>query len=286
MAAMAALMIGISSVWFAYSTVEYGEEIVATLILAMYLLVDDRPWLAGLLGGYAVAVRMDAIIWVALTGLIGSSNRKKSWRPIALGAVPGLLLMAVSNYARTGSPLSSGYEHRFSSSILVGLYGLLFSAGKSLFLFSPLMVLYAAAARKLWRECARRRFVVWTLGLLVAQLLFYARWWDWSGEDAWGAALFGDCHGGLSCGLGGIGLCGLAMVRGAGDAWRPNRVARRSARPAHFADARPPTAYYEDRCDYEFCIADHVRRYADQSELLAGLRHLGTAALQAARRKA
>lgn len=185
-AAMGALVIGVSSVWFAYSKVEYGEAIVASLILAMYLLADDHPWLAGLLGGYAVAVRMDAIIWVGLTGLIAPSNWKKSWPPIGLGAMPGLLLMAVSNYARTGSPFASGYEHGFSGTILVGLYGLLFSAGKSLFLFSPLMMLYPAAARRLWRDPARRRFVVWTLALLAAQLLLYAGWWDWSGDDAWG----------------------------------------------------------------------------------------------------
>src|SRR5205823_2401972 len=133
------------------------------------------------------AVRMDAIIWVGLTGLIAPSNRKKSWLPLVLGAVPGLLLVALSNYARTGSPLSSGYEHGFSGPIPVGLYGLLFSAGKSLFLFSPLMVLYPAAARKVWRDPARRRFVAWSVALLVVELMLYAKWWDWSGDDAWGA---------------------------------------------------------------------------------------------------
>jgi hypothetical protein len=185
-AAAGALVIGVSSVWFAYSKVGYGEPIVATLIIAMFLLVDDHPWLAGLLGGYAVAVRMDAIIWVGLTGLIAPAKRKKSWLPIALGTIPGLLLVAVSNYARTGSPLTSGYELKFTSSLLVGLYGLLFSAGKSLFLFSPLMVLYPAAALKLWRSPSQRRFVLWTMALLGAQLLLYAKWWDWSGDDAWG----------------------------------------------------------------------------------------------------
>jgi hypothetical protein len=185
-AALAALVIGVASVWFAYSKVESAEAIVTTLLLAMYLLADEHPLLAGLLGGFAVAVRMDAILWVGLTGLIVPSNWKKSWLPIGLGAVPGLLLVAVSNYARTGSPLSSGYEHGFTGTILIAIYGLLFSAGKSLFLFSPLMVLYPRAARKLWRDSARRRFVAWSLALLVAQLLFYAKWWDWSGDDAWG----------------------------------------------------------------------------------------------------
>lgn len=185
-AAVGALVIGVSSVWFAYSKVGYGEPIVANLIIAMVLLADDHPWFTGLLGGYAVAIRMDAILWVGLTGLIVPRDWKKSWLPIALGTIPGLLLVAVSNYARTGSPLTSGYEQGFTGSILVGLYGLLLSSGKSLFLFSPLMALYPVAAVKLWREPRRRRFVLWTLVLLSAQLLLYAKWWDWSGDDAWG----------------------------------------------------------------------------------------------------
>jgi hypothetical protein len=181
-----ALVIGVSSVWFAYSKVGYGEPIVANLIIAMFLLADDHPWFAGLLGGYALAIRMDAILWVGLTGLIVPKDWKKSWLPIALGTIPGLLLVAVSNYARTHSVFSSGEGIQFSTPLFVGLYGLLLSSGKSLFLFSPLMVLYPAATVKLWREPGRRRFVLWTVALLCAQLLLYAKWWDWSGDDAWG----------------------------------------------------------------------------------------------------
>jgi hypothetical protein len=44
----------------------------------MYLLADDHPWLPGLLGGHAVEVWMDGRDNIALTGLITSSNRKKS----------------------------------------------------------------------------------------------------------------------------------------------------------------------------------------------------------------
>jgi len=47
-------------------------------------------------------------------------------------------------------------------------------------------VLYVAAARRQWHERARRRLVLWSAALLVIQLLFYSKWWDWSGDDAWG----------------------------------------------------------------------------------------------------
>ena len=184
-AAIGALAIGVTSVWFAYSKVEYAEALVTTLILAMYLLADDHPWVAGLMGGLAIAARQDVLFFVALTGAIAPSHRK-SWLPIALGTIPGLVLTMAANHARTGSILNSGYEVDFRTPILTGLYGFLFSAGKSLFLFSPLMVLYPAAARRLWEEPARRRLVVWSVALLVAQLSLYSKWWDWSGDDAWG----------------------------------------------------------------------------------------------------
>lgn len=184
-AAMGALVIGVTTVWFPYSKVEYAEAIVTTLILAMYLLVDGHPWVAGLIGGFVVAIRQDALVIVALTGTIAPSNRK-SFMPIAIGMIPGLLLTIAANHARTGSILSSGYEVDFRTPILTGLYGFLFSAGKSLFLFSPLMVLYFAAARRLWSDPAQRRLIVWSLALLGVQLLLYAKWWDWSGDDAWG----------------------------------------------------------------------------------------------------
>jgi hypothetical protein len=50
-----------------------------------------------------------------------------------------------ANHARTGFVLNSGYEVDFRTPILFGLQGFLFSAGKSLFPFSPLMVLYPVA---------------------------------------------------------------------------------------------------------------------------------------------
>jgi len=183
-AAFASLAIGLTSVWFPYSKVEYAESIVATLMVAMFLLANDFPWLAGLVGGFAIAVRTDAVIVVALTAIVASS--KNSWLPIALATVPGILLTGATNYARTGSVLNSGYEVAFDVPLLTGLYGFLFSAGKSVFLFSPLMLLFPAASKKLWDQSEHKPLAIWALLILVTQLLFYSKWWDWSGDDAWG----------------------------------------------------------------------------------------------------
>ena len=50
-ATIGALAIGVTSVWFPYSKVEYAESVVTTLLLGMYLLADSYPWIAGLIGG-------------------------------------------------------------------------------------------------------------------------------------------------------------------------------------------------------------------------------------------
>jgi hypothetical protein len=183
-AALGAIAIGVTSSWFPYSKVEYAESVVTTLLLGMFLLAGTHPWLAGLIGGFAITVRTDALILVALTGIVASP--KKSWLPVALAAIPGIALTAASNYARTRSVFDSGYEIDFSGQMLAGLYGFLFSAGKSVFLFSPLMLLFPGAVLDLGKDPARRPLAVWALLLLGVQLLLYSKWWDWSGDDAWG----------------------------------------------------------------------------------------------------
>jgi hypothetical protein len=54
------------------------------------------------------------------------------------------------------------------------------------FLFSPLLLLYIPALKNLWQKSGQRRLAAWSLALVAMQLLFYAKWWDWSGDDAWG----------------------------------------------------------------------------------------------------
>jgi hypothetical protein len=70
--------------------------------------------------------------------------------PVALS----LALLGMMNAARWGSPTTTGYEWMagwFSGPIYVGLYGLLFSAGASVFLYSPPLLL----AFRAWRLAAR-----------------------------------------------------------------------------------------------------------------------------------
>ncbi len=129
---------------------------------------------------------------------------RRDWgRTLGLGLCFGLpLLIALAfilgfNAYRFGSPFTTGYEGDrgfvtvvqdgkpgFSLPWWVGLYGLLFSAGKSLFLYNPPVIL---ALLGLGPFLARRRpEALLVLGLFLAWLAFYCRWWAWHGDICWG----------------------------------------------------------------------------------------------------
>jgi hypothetical protein len=104
-------------------------------------------------------------------------------------AAAGLLSVAY-NYYRYGEPLEFGFgfqdprQRAFSTPLAKGLYGLLFSSGKGLFLYAPLTLLSLFSFRSFYRRSARAA----TLCLLVpaALVLFHAKWVAWHGDGFWG----------------------------------------------------------------------------------------------------
>ena len=111
---------------------------------------------------------------------------------LGLAILPSLLVVAAANWARYHSVFDHGYTgERFTTPLLVGLDGILFSGGKSIFLFSPPLILgfprmgsdfASGSPRELTRCC------FWAV--FVAELLFYSKWWDWSSDDAWGVRFY------------------------------------------------------------------------------------------------
>lgn len=72
----------------------------------------------------------------------------------------------------------------FSTPILTGLYGLLFSPGKSIFLYSPVIIAGLFGARAFHREHRRESILFWFI--IVALLLLWSKWWSWHGGSSWG----------------------------------------------------------------------------------------------------
>ncbi|MDI6784774.1 MAG: hypothetical protein QME64_11865, partial [bacterium] len=96
-------------------------------------------------------------------------------------------LVALYNYVRFGAVTSTGYESEgvtFNYPMLDGLYGLLFSSGRSIFLFSPPILLFFFALKTFWQE--KRNEAYFCSAIAVFYLLFFSKWESWAGGWCWG----------------------------------------------------------------------------------------------------
>jgi hypothetical protein len=148
------------------------------IVSALYLLKIGNVPLAGIVGSYA-------LVCVA----------RRRYTPAglcvfsALAVLPfcGLLLM---NKRYFGTFFNFGYgteQLQFSTPVLHGIAGFLFSPSKSIFVFSPLLVMSAAGLRRFTKG---HPAVAWyALAIMIVDLIFYSMWHDWNGGWCWGPRL-------------------------------------------------------------------------------------------------
>ncbi len=111
-----------------------------------------------------------------------------------LGVGPAILFCGWYNYMRFGSVLESGYSlvadtamgghTMFESSPVPTLAAMLFSPGKSIFLYNPVLL---AVPFCLWAFYRRCRVIAVAAGTaVVANFVFYSFCTTWAGDYAWG----------------------------------------------------------------------------------------------------
>jgi len=211
-----ALGAALSSPLWPYSRTLFADLTVAVTILgafwaALRFETEGRrardAALEGLFLAFGMATKFGAAISIPLFGLHAlwagarGQSRNGQARPLAAGrfalslaafaaplALGGgwLLLFNRLRYGRwleTGYWVSADESFGFGTPLWVGLYGMLFSSGKSVFLYSPLLV----GALWGWAGLLRRRAASGALlaSIIAAGLLFYARWWAWHGDWCW-----------------------------------------------------------------------------------------------------
>ncbi len=224
-----AFLIGAGTMLLPYVPTGFSEPAIAALVAVGLLAVaaarQGRPWAAlagGVAAGATVLFRADSALLVlpavgAGVWWAGGRSRRTIVR-FAAGAAPFLLFCAWYNWFRFGSPFRLGYKGTdgFSYPFLRGLHGLLFSPGRGLLWYVPLVIVAAAGARRAWR---RDPALAATAGaLLVARPLLFASWSQWEGGVCWGPRFLVPAMPALAVGV-------VEVVRGFGD-WRaPVRVA-------------------------------------------------------------
>ena len=215
-AAIAALAAGLATqIWPASRTLFADNSLALLLTFAVYALVRFRY--AGEAAGWALAAAWTAALMVLCKNLFllacpalaaygvwaATQHQKESRRTgglaylIVLAAVPFVLVAAVQlwhNDLRYGSIWLSGYhegrdgELGFSTPLLAGLYGIFFSSGRSLFLYSPPCLLAMIGARHFFRRAPAETLLV--AGASLPVVLAYAKWWSWNGGWDWGARFY------------------------------------------------------------------------------------------------
>jgi hypothetical protein len=85
-------------------------------------------------------------------------------------------------------PITTAPGWPWSNPFWIGFLGPLITPQKSIFLFDPLIVLTLVLLGCLWRRLATdlRAFAIASACLLFTYIVFYARFYDWSGNSAWG----------------------------------------------------------------------------------------------------
>lgn len=102
-----------------------------------------------------------------------------------LSAGVGWAVVVLVNVLRDGHWLYGNYGgENFVTPLRVGLYGLLFSAGRGLIWFSPLTVPAVLLFGRFWR--ARRRLAWLVAALFAVVAVTSAKWWAWNGGTYWG----------------------------------------------------------------------------------------------------
>lgn len=177
-----------TSVW-PYSRLFFAEAVLTGLLtLCMMLLTTKRPLtlLASLVMGLAITTRLSMIIYIpALVFLVHRTSHRRGLLQFLIGPALAIAVLLYHNYYRFGEPFTTGYEgETFSQLPWVGAFGLLFSPGKSVFIYAPPLILSVW----LFARFRRRLPLVATTILLMTgtALIYYGTWWAWHGGWVWG----------------------------------------------------------------------------------------------------
>jgi hypothetical protein len=201
----AALACALGTPLFAYSSWLFTEPLTTCLLLgaAWAVFGNDRPvglddaLLAGLLLGACLLVRPAHAIAVplfALAVIVRDGRRGLAAASLlGLGAAVGLAIYLMWNQHLFGNPFDFGYPETadggkrlngFETPIWRGVFGFLFSPGKSIFIFAPVMLAALFGASNLWRR--DRGMAVLAVGGPLLYLLFYSRYTQWEGGNCFG----------------------------------------------------------------------------------------------------
>ncbi|MCB9418827.1 MAG: hypothetical protein H6667_03425 [Ardenticatenaceae bacterium] len=196
-----AFLFGLATLAWPYATTYFAQPLVGLLLAtAVFLLLKPLNKLAvigaGMLLGWACITRLETLpLTLLVVGYAAykTYHQTASWRQtrqqifrLFIPVFLALLIYLWLNQIRSSYVYQSGYAgESWTNRFDLGLFGLLFSSGRGLIFYSPLILLAVPGLVLLWRQSFQAETMLIT-ALFLIQLGTYASWWSWEGGWAWG----------------------------------------------------------------------------------------------------
>lgn len=197
-AAATALLFAFATIAFPYSRTSFSDPMASMLILWCFCGIaacrrsGSRAAFTSIFIAAALLPlsRLSAAIVAFLPLLIYSLSAEKRGRVIFVllsGLFVGVLVSAGYNFLRFESVFVTGYKSGWHLDVitLAAFYGYLLSSDKSIFVYSPVLLL-AIPGVVLAVKRGFRAEVVFTVSITVISLVLYSAWSDWGGGHSWG----------------------------------------------------------------------------------------------------
>ena len=198
----AAEMVGLATPVFTYSGYLFSEPLSAAVFMGVAWVLFDAAadaaislraaTFAGLVLGLSTIIRPTNVLAIGIfAAAVLLRDRKGGLRAafaLCAASVFGVGILLAHNAVLFGSPFQFGYPaaaegakrlNSFDMPLLTGLYGFLFSPGKSVFIFAPPILLALAGLRALWRR--ERGLAALAVLFPLAGLAFYSKYSQWEG---------------------------------------------------------------------------------------------------------
>ncbi len=279
----AAAILALATPLAAYSGWLFSEPLAASLLLgAADVLFAGPPETpiplrraacAGALLGAAIWVRPTHVIAVPVF-LVAVLLREKSkpWvaaAALAVAAGLGAILLLGRNTHLYGHAFEFGYPsaaeggkalNTFETPLMSGLLGFLLSPGKSIFLFSPPILLALAGLPRLWRRDRGLAFVAAATPLVY--LLFFATYTQWEGGYCYGPRYLVPALALLALGVGpAIDTASRGVRRFAIGVFAAGFLVQALGTATSFLEADVVGGYYDAHYDYRMgfsAISMHI----------------------------
>lgn len=113
------------------------------------------------------------------------TNLVKATAAFTWPVVAALAVNALYNHVQFGSIFATSYDNQgFTTPLLVGVYGLLFSSGKSYFLYAPLTLLVFTSVPGFVKRHRLETYLF--TAIFLVNLVFFGKWVAWAGDGSWG----------------------------------------------------------------------------------------------------